>query len=181
MGSLASCVCTLALKTLHIKHEVVGSPLLRRCGLCPAGDLPQRRRRPRQDPRGPLAEAAHFAAKGAVVPAHFGYAGAFPYAGAYAGAYNGLYNGYWNGAWNGWNGAYYNGAYNPYFAPQALVAHPNGAVVPVDEPAVAAAKADHFAAHGLPIAPTAAVYAAGYPGLVAHPNGALVPAEPADV
>ena len=27
-----------------------------------------------------------------------------------------------------------------------LVAHPNGAVVPVDEPAVAAARADHFAA-----------------------------------
>merc|ERR1712105_241568 len=29
-----------------------------------------------------------------------------------------------------------------------LVAHPNGAVVPVDEPAVAAARADHFAAQG---------------------------------
>merc|ERR1719352_1423654 len=29
-----------------------------------------------------------------------------------------------------------------------LVAHPNGAVVPVDEPAVAAARADHFAAGG---------------------------------
>jgi len=31
-----------------------------------------------------------------------------------------------------------------------LVAHPNGAVVPVDEPAVQAAKAEHFAAKGLP-------------------------------
>merc|ERR1712098_727262 len=29
-----------------------------------------------------------------------------------------------------------------------LVAHPNGAVVPLDEPAVAAARADHFAAGG---------------------------------
>merc|ERR1719357_1844685 len=29
-----------------------------------------------------------------------------------------------------------------------LVGHPNGAVVPVDEPAVAAARADHFAAGG---------------------------------
>merc|ERR1712066_540893 len=29
-----------------------------------------------------------------------------------------------------------------------LVTHPNGAVVPVDEPAVAAARADHFAAKG---------------------------------
>jgi hypothetical protein len=28
------------------------------------------------------------------------------------------------------------------------VAHPNGAVVPVDEPAVAAARAQHLAAHG---------------------------------
>ena len=40
-----------------------------------------------------------------------------------------------------------------------LVAHPNGAVVPVDEPAVAAAKAD-FAAAGGVVAPAA--YAA-YP------------------
>ena len=59
-----------------------------------------------------------------------------------------------------------------------LVAHPNGAVVPVDEPAVQAAKAEHFAAKGLPAvavaAPVAAApYAAafGYHGLVAHPNG----------
>merc|ERR1711926_42967 len=61
----------------------------------------------------------------------------YPY--AYAGAYPYAYAGY------------------PY---GGLVAHPNGAVVPVDEPAVAAAKADHFAAHGLP-------YAAGvaYAGL----------------
>eukprot|EP00091_Calanus_sinicus_P001547 TRINITY_DN1155_c0_g1_i1.p1 TRINITY_DN1155_c0_g1~~TRINITY_DN1155_c0_g1_i1.p1 ORF type:complete len:183 (-),score=65.85 TRINITY_DN1155_c0_g1_i1:125-673(-) len=29
-----------------------------------------------------------------------------------------------------------------------LIAHPNGAVVPLDEPAVAAARADHLAAHG---------------------------------
>merc|ERR1719237_1979954 len=32
--------------------------------------------------------------------------------------------------------------------PTAMVAPPNGAVVPVDEPAVAAARADHFAAKG---------------------------------
>merc|ERR1712180_183955 len=87
-----------------------------------------------------------------------------------------------------------------------LVAHPNGAVVPADEPAVAAARADHFAAggglaghavvaHAAPVAavahaaPVAAVHAApiahhGYAGplnlnthLVAHPNGAVVPAD----
>merc|ERR1711962_1824129 len=83
-----------------------------------------------------------------------------------------------------------------------LVGHPNGAVVPLDEPAVAAARADHFAAGGgrvhaapivaapvvAPVAPIAApiapVVAAGYAGplnlnthLVAHPNGAVVPAD----
>merc|ERR1712121_457779 len=74
-----------------------------------------------------------------------------------------------------------------------LVGHPNGAVAPLDEPAVAAARADHFAAgggrvHAAPIvaaplaAPIAPVVAAGYAGplnlnthLVAHPNGAVVP------
>ena len=135
---------------------------------------------PAKTPEVAAAEAAHFAAKGAF-PALAGYngvyAGAYPYAGAwgYNGAYGWAgYNGAWNGVYGAWNGAY------PYA--QALVAHPNGAVVPADEPAVVAAKADHFAAHGLPVAPVApAVYAAGFPGLVAHPNGALVPAEPADV
>merc|ERR1712226_1349746 len=41
-------------------------------------------------------------------------------------------------------------------APRGLRVHPNGAVTPNDEPAVAAAKAAHFAAGGGPIA-----YAAG--------------------
>merc|ERR1719347_2417257 len=75
-----------------------------------------------------------------------------------------------------------------------LVAHPNGAVVPVDEPAVAAARADHLAAKGVVAhaayghaAVPAAVhvgYTGGYTGplnlnthLVAHPNGAVVPAD----
>merc|ERR1711913_42869 len=85
-----------------------------------------------------------------------------------------------------------------------LVTHPNGAVVPLDTPEVAAAKAAHLGAHGLPLAypvpyghgyvghPYGLVgyayhghlgYAYGYPyaGLVAHPNGAVVPAEPADL
>merc|ERR1711872_640017 len=88
------------------------------------------------------------------------------------------------------HGAYpyaFGGAYPYAFGyPQALVAHPNGAVVPADEPAVAAAKADHFAAHGLPVAAHGVYHGlpyAGlaYAGLVAHPNGAVVPAEPADL
>ena len=76
-----------------------------------------------------------------------------------------------------------------------LVAHPNGAVVPVDEPRVAAARADHLSAKGVvahaayaaaPAVAHAAVpavaYHTGYTGplnlntqLVAHPNGAVVP------
>merc|ERR1711981_988195 len=79
----------------------------------------------------------------------------------------------------GFNGAYpyHYGAY-----PYAYNGYPYGAVVPVDAPDVAAAKAAHFAAHSLPVAPVQPLaYAAGYPGLVAHPNGALVPVEPADV
>ena len=91
-------------------------------------------------------------------------------------------------------------------AQYGLVGHPNGAVVPVDEPAVQAARADHFAAGGghggyagvgyaaAPVAVAAApvyasaspVYAAGYgyagplnlnTHLVGHPNGAVVPVD----
>merc|ERR1739847_134156 len=75
-----------------------------------------------------------------------------------------------------------------------LVSYPNGAVVPADEPAVAAVRASHLAAHGN-ILPHAGLpytglpyaghqYAAGYVNhpFVAHPNGAVVPAdEPAVV
>merc|ERR1712029_1223835 len=78
-----------------------------------------------------------------------------------------------------------------------LVAHPNGAVVPVDEPRVAAARADHLSAKGVvahaayAAAPAVAhdavpavAYHTGYTGplnlntqLVAHPNGAVVPVD----
>ena len=65
----------------------------------------------------------------------------------------------------------------PYVGPLAgvphLVAHPNGAVTPAEEPANLAARADHFAAKGLPLGPLGL----GPLGLVAHPNGALTPAE----
>merc|ERR1712133_139029 len=53
-----------------------------------------------------------------------------------------------------------------------LVAHPNGAVVPADEPAVAAARADHFAAQG-------SAYAAAVPAIaapIAHAGYAAAPA-----
>merc|ERR1712198_426802 len=80
-----------------------------------------------------------------------------------------------------------------------LQSHPNGAVTPIDEPAVAAARADHLATKFGGYAPGYA-YGAGYgygydagygyaavapyaaapihvPSLVAHPNGAVVPAD----
>merc|ERR1719233_2575409 len=67
-----------------------------------------------------------------------------------------------------------------------LVAHPNGAVVPADEPAVAAARADHLAAKGAvayapaayaAVAPVASAHGVAHLGLVAHPNGAVVPVD----
>merc|ERR1711970_806928 len=122
-----------------------------------------------------------------------GYAAGYEYAGYGAGyGYAGLgyaaaplatgYAGY---------GAGYAGAYGyagPLNLNTQLIAHPNGAVVPLDEPAVAAARAAHldtqaaeYAASAPVIAPVAAV-GYGYAGplnlntqLVAHPNGALVP------
>ena len=88
-------------------------------------------------------------------------------------------------AYSGYAPAY--GYAGPLNLNTQLVAHPNGAVVPVDEPAVAAARADHLATKGLyggvyaQAAP--AVYAAGYAaGFQTFPNGAVVPAdEPAVV
>merc|ERR1712234_46851 len=91
---------------------------------------------PADEPAVALARAAHLSTKGFAYPYAFG--GAYPY--AFGGAYA-----------------------HPYGYPHALVAHPNGAVVPADEPAVVAAKADHFAAHGLPVA--AAYHGLPYAGL----------------
>merc|ERR1712055_1285636 len=79
-----------------------------------------------------------------------------------------------------------------------LQSHPNGAVTPIDEPAVAAAHADHLttkfgkygagyaaAAPVVASAPLAAVAPAAYgyagplhvPALVSYPNGAVTPAD----
>merc|ERR1712117_921804 len=59
----------------------------------------------------------------------------------------------------------------------ALVTFPNGAVVPADTPAVAAARAAHLGQLGHVLPYAYHPYAAGYPhGLVAHANGAVVPA-----
>merc|ERR1712123_271077 len=58
-----------------------------------------------------------------------------------------------------------------------LVTYPNGAVVPVDTAEVAAAKAAHFGAHGLPLAYAGYAYARYPYGLVGHANGAVVPVD----
>merc|ERR1712198_417213 len=121
---------------------------------------------PADEPAVALARAAHLSTKGFAYPYAFG--GAYPY--AFGGAYAHPYA--------------YGALPYAYGYPRALVAHANGAVVPADEPAVLAAKADHFAAHGYPYAGvyTGLPYAGlSYAGLVAHPNGAVVPVEPADV
>merc|ERR1712013_735247 len=91
------------------------------------------------------ARADHLAAKGVIAPAAYGHA-AVAAVGGFAGALN----------------------LNTH-----LVAHPNGAVVPADEPAVAAARANHLAAKGA----VAAAHGVAHLGLVAHPNGAVVPVD----
>merc|ERR1719206_1242395 len=68
-----------------------------------------------------------------------GYAGYAGYAPAYAAAY---------------------GYVGPLNLNTQLIAHPNGAVVPLDEPAVAAARADHLASKGVAYAAAAPVVAA---------------------
>merc|ERR1712152_63317 len=124
--------------------------------------------------------------------AGYGYAG---YAGGYAAGY-----GYSGLGYAGYAPAYAAGyGYaGPLNLNTQLTAHPNGAVVPLDEPAVAAARADHLASKGVAYAAAAPVVAAvpavaaapvaavgyGYAGplnlnthLVAHPNGAVVPVD----
>merc|ERR1712112_771912 len=115
---------------------------------------------PVDEPAVAAARADHLATK---FGAGLGYAG---YAPGYAAGYG--YAGYAAGY----------GAGYEYSAPVAtgyagslnlntqLVAHPNGAVVPLDEPAVAAARADHLATKGVYGGVYAAAgpvaYAAGY-------------------
>merc|ERR1712123_375516 len=174
---------------------------------------------PIDEPAVAAARAEHLATKfGAGVGYAAGYGAGVGYAGngvGYAGYGNGLgYAGYGAGlGYSGYNAGYgysaapivgsgigYSG-YAPAYAAgygyagplnlnRQLIAHPNGAVVPLDEPAVAAARAAHldiqsaqYAASNPPVA--SAPYAAvgyGYAGplnlntqFVAHPNGAVVP------
>merc|ERR1712045_591445 len=128
---------------------------------------------PALTPAQQVATAEHLAAKGLVHPYAFNY----PYAGAWNGYYNGAYPYYNAGALVSYaNGAVapaktpevlaaeqahfaahgvaapayapfaYAAGY-PYGYPAGLVAHPNGAVVPVEPQDVIDARAEHLAAH----------------------------------
>merc|ERR1711922_75836 len=143
---------------------------------------------PADEPAVAAVRASHLAAHGNILP-HAGlpYAAGYPYAAGHAYA-----AGYPYAAGHAYAAGYAGYPYAAGYVHQPFVAHPNGAVVPADEPAVVAARADHLAAHGAAYA-AGYPYAAGYAGypyaagyvnqpLVAHPNGAVVPAdEPAVV
>jgi len=144
-------------------------------GVLPLTSYPNGAVVPVDEPAVAAARADHLAAHGAYAPVAAAIAPAAAVAPTYAAGYS------------------YSG---PLAGVLPLTAYPNGAVVPLDEPAVAAARADHLAAHGA-YAPVAAVHAAapvaafapaygysGYTGplagalpLVAHPNGAVVPVD----
>merc|ERR1712042_41399 len=143
-----------------------------------------------------------YAGYGGLGYAGYGYGAGLGYAG-YAGGYAAGY-GYSGLGYAGYAPAYAAGyGYaGPLNLNTQLIAHPNGAVVPLDEPAVAAARAAHLdtqaaeyaasapivaaapAIAAVPAAPIAPVTAVGYgyagplnlnTQLVAHPNGAVVP------
>merc|ERR1712224_1117142 len=129
---------------------------------------------PVDEPAVAAARADHLATK---FGAGLGYAAYAPgYAAGYGFAgYGGLgYAGYGYGAGLGYAG--YAGAYaagygyaGPLNLNTQLITHPNGAVVPLDEPAVAAARAAHLDTQ-------AAEYAAAAPIVAAAPLVAAAPA-----
>merc|ERR1711955_32509 len=154
---------------------------------------------PIDEPAVAAARADHLATKFGAGLGYAGYAPGYAAGYGYAGYAAGYGAGYGYAAYvPGYTAGYgyagyapaYAGAYGyagPLNLNTQLIAHPNGAVVPLDEPAVAAARADHLASKGVAYAATAPPVAAvgyGYAGplnlnthLVAHPNGAVVPVD----
>merc|ERR1712154_14681 len=122
-----------------------------------------------------------------LAPVHYPNGAAVPYNGALIAATNNHI------ASKGYLGYPYLGL--PYFAHAPLVAHPNGAVVPLESAEIVKARAEHLAAvaeagrkrreaepsadpyllYGLPWVP---FY---HTPLVAHPNGAVAPLESAEI
>merc|ERR1712154_361337 len=133
---------------------------------------------PVDEPAVAAARADHLATK---FGAGLGYSAGYRYAG-----YGGLgYAGYGYGAGLGYAG--YAGGYaagygysglgyaGPLNLNTQLIAHPNGAVVPLDEPAVAAARAAHLDTQAAEYAASAPIVAAA-PLVAAAPAVAAVPA-----
>merc|ERR1719187_2163973 len=133
-----------------------------------------------------------YAGYGGLGYAGYGYGAGLGYAG-YAGGYAAGY-GYSGLGYAGYAPAYAAGyGYaGPLNLNTKLVGYPNGAVVPLDEPAVAAARADHLATQAADYSVDAPIVAAvsgvadsySYTGplnlnteLVDYPNGAVVPAD----
>merc|ERR1711942_589830 len=157
---------------------------------------------PVDEPAVAAARADHLAAKSGAGLGYTGYAPGYAAAGYGSGyARYGAGLGYVAGYTTGYSGLRYAG-YAPTYAGAygyagplnlntQLIAHPNGAVVPLDEPAVAAARADHLATKGVayaadPIVAAAPVADVGYSyngplnlntELLDYPNGAVVPVD----
>merc|ERR1711942_643249 len=115
---------------------------------------------PIDEPAVAAARADHFAAKSGAGLGYAGYAPGYAAAGYGSGyARYGAGLGYVAGYTAGYSSLRYAdyaptyaGAYGyagPLNLNTQLIAHPNGAVVPLDEPAVAAARADHLASKGV--------------------------------
>merc|ERR1711982_31085 len=94
------------------------------------------------------ARADHLATKFGAGLGYAGYAPGYAAGYGYAGYAPGYTAGYgYSGYAPAYAGAY--GYAGPLNLNTQLIAHPNGAVVPLDEPAVAAARADHLATKGV--------------------------------
>jgi len=142
---------------------------------------------PVDEPAVVQARAEHLNAQGAIYAAHA------PVVAAPVAAYSAFPTAAYAAASSAYAPSY--GYAGPLNLNTQLVAHPNGAVTPVDEPAVVAARAEHLATKGAVYAAQAPVIAAApavaysvapvaysgapasFAGLVAHPNGAIVPVD----
>merc|ERR1711881_165870 len=129
---------------------------------------------PVDEPAVAAARADHLATK---FGAGLGYAAGYGYAG-YAGGYAAGY-GYSGLGYAGYAPAYAAdyGYAGPLNLNTQLIAHPNGAVVPLDEPAVAAARAAHLDTQAAEYAASAPIVAAA-PLVASAPAIAAVPAAP---
>jgi len=130
---------------------------------------------PTDTPSVAAATAAHLAARGTPalhtgLVAHVGYAG-YPYAGHFIGKRE---------ADSEADPAIYIAGRAPVISVGGLTTYANGATVPTDTPAVAAATAAHLAAKGTPILQDVALAHVGYAGYAGWPYGHYIGKREAD-